>query len=1414
MDSRKILKGIWIIFLGLGLVTASGAFGAVKPGLPHAPKGVDKKALMQKVVKLQIPFVENQGQIPDEQIRFYAKTFGGTAFVTDKGEMIYSFPAGRSLGALDDYSLRHRPTTDLTIKESLVGAPLAAPRGIEAAQTKINYFTGNDPAKWRTNLMTYNSVSLGEVYPGIEVSLKAQGKNLEKVFVVKPGADPDNIKLEIAGADSLRITERGELEANSSYGCASFAKPVGYQEIRGEKIGVSVTYRQAVPGPGSESSRLAYGFDVGEYDKSHPLVIDPALVYSTYLGGSGSDSGIAIAVDASGNAYVAGKTSSTDFLTQSPLQASSAGGTDVFVTKMNASGALVYSTYLGGSNTDGSSYVGIAVDAYGNAYITGGTYSEDFPTQSPLQVNSGGNLDAFVTKLNASGSELIYSTYLGGSGDDSGYKIAVDGSGNAYVTGYTRSSNFPTGSPLQAVLLGENDAFVTKINASGSALVYSTYLGGGSGGEIGYGIAVDASGNAYITGVTYSTDFPTQSALQGSTGGGESDAFVTKINASGSALVYSTYLGGSNAEYGHGIAVDTSGNAYIAGVTHSTDFPTASALQAANIGMEGSGDAFVTKIDASGSALVYSTYLGGSGYDTGSGIAVDTSGNAYVEGSTDSTDFPPRSPLQAANAGGAYDAFVAKINASGSALVYSTYLGGSGSDTGQGIAVDASGNAYVTGWTNPSNFPTQSPLQASYAGGTDAFVTKISGTLLAYYPFSGNSDDESGYGNDGDPTGGPSLAADQLGNLNAAYDFPGAGGITVPIAPSINDSAFQNGYTITAWINPATLPTVESDIRNVFSKEQYNIRLRIVRSPGGYSFMQACHRVSSSGVWCLGHPTPLAEGTWYHVAVTWDNTTGAWVIYVNGKPREENVLPLYTAGDGGFWIGRDNDGHYFDGVIDEVYVYGVSLSPVEIKQNLCEGLGPGADNDADGICDMADNCPTIANPDQIDTDADGVGDGCDNCPYVINPDQLDSNGDGIGDACSYPGFAYFQDNFNGTSPDPNKWNTAAVDSGPRFCTDSDDGSNQGAGHWVNIENDQCHGQTLAAPYGTIDTADDGLLSFSAGQIKVFPYMYSGPLSKPSPIPDTGDFSLEVRMRYDSFAGNGTHFVALSSNSLDPVGTNTPFYQMVFGIEGGLGGLVVRLLPDFVAQGGGSAQVTDNISDFHTYKLQYIAGQYKLLVDGALKIGPVASPLRPKVLWMGNPLFIHWASGTWDWSDFTMDYVSVYALTGSTVDSDGDGLTDYEELNTYGSNPNDPDTDHDGLNDGQEVNVYGTNPSNRDSDSDTINDGVEVAAGTNPLNAASVPAYMTDGFDLEFIDRTKWANYEFVRRINNGVLESDLESLRRVCEQQYGFWESQQRQLHSGGRDGNRGCERGRHAARQAVRLLLIKIRQAMISSRK
>ncbi len=573
---------------------------------------------------------------------------------------------------------------------------------------------------------SYARVEYEDVYPGVNLVFHGNQGKLEYDFVVRPGADPGTIRFAFKGAEGVGLDNVGNLIVRTTGGHLIQPVPIVYQEIRSLKRPVAGRY--VIDG------QDAVRFQVADYDVGRPLVIDPVLNYSTYLGGSGREFAGAIAVDA-GSVYVTGftvsLTSAHDFPTASPLQPASGGGVDVFVAKLNPSGtALVYSTYLGGSDDERGD--GIAVDISGNAYVTGSTESMNFPTVNPMQpAYGGGDNDVFVAKLNATGSALVYSTYLGGGGDDRGLAVAVDASGNAYVTGLTTSTNFPTANAVQATFAGGGrDVFVAKLNAAGAALAYSTYLGG-SGFEDASGIALDGQGSAYVTGFTTSANFPTVNAFQSTLRNGSGNGFVTKLNPLGSAFAYSTYLGGSGGggDEGVGIAVDATGNAYVTGNTSAPDFPTTPGVLQPALKAGANpfvNDAFVAKLNATGAGLVYSTYLGGSGNDISSAIAVDTAGNAHVVGSTGSSDFPTASPLQGARGGtsNALDAFVAKVNSAGSALMYSTYLGASGDNRGVGIAVDSSGAAYVSGQTNSPAFPTTG-LQRAIGGDFDAFIVKI-----------------------------------------------------------------------------------------------------------------------------------------------------------------------------------------------------------------------------------------------------------------------------------------------------------------------------------------------------------------------------------------------------------------------------------------------------------------------------------------------------------------------------------------------------------------------------------------------------------------------------------------------------------------------------------------------------------------
>lgn len=615
----------------------------------------------------------------------------------------------------------------------LVGAnPGARVEGEDQQVSVTNYFVGNDPSKWRRSVPNYGRARYRSVYPGIDLVYYGHHGSLEYDWIVSPGADPTKIRLAFDNAHRVRIDKQGDLVVKLARGEYRHKKPVVYQEAGGKRTEVAGTWVLH----GKEA-----GFRMGSYDRGQPLVIDPALIYSTYLGGSLSDFANGIAVDRFGNSYVVGGTGSSNFPTRNANQGSLKGVEDVFVTKINPNGsAIVYSTLLGGGGPDEGH--GIAVDNAGNAYVTGSAGSFDFPILAAIQGTWGGSGDAFLAKLNPSGS-LVYSTYLGGSSIDNGTAVAVDAAGNAYITGVTYSSNLPTVNPFQAAKGAQQDAFVAKINPAGSAWVYVTYLGGNAVDE-GYAIATDASGNAYVTGQTSSTNFPLQSPIRNSNSGSSGpsvDAFVTKLNPVGSALVYSTYLGGSATDEGTAIAVDSSGSAYVAGFAGSTDFPVVNPMQ---LHLAGADDAFVTKFNPSGSALVYSTYLGGGSEDQAYGIAIDQAGNAYVTGRTNSSDFPLTNAIQATRV--AFDMFVTELNAAGTARLFSTFVGGSGSEVQiqsglAGIAVDSRGNIHVASGTPSIDFPVVNAIQKSNAGGFEdaiVFLLGNSAPSSTFNDFAGN----------------------------------------------------------------------------------------------------------------------------------------------------------------------------------------------------------------------------------------------------------------------------------------------------------------------------------------------------------------------------------------------------------------------------------------------------------------------------------------------------------------------------------------------------------------------------------------------------------------------------------------------------------------------------------------------------
>jgi len=745
MGFRALLVMALLAMLALSTGAQPGTGSPVSNSAPH--RSASAVEVLETYGQLPLSFEPNQGQF-DAQVKFISRGAGYSLFLTPtEAVLVLRKPAVQeredptALESALAQAEEKQAVEQTVLRMQLVGAN-AAPQmvGLEELPGKVNYFLGNDPAKWRANVPTYAKVKYQDVYLGVDLVYYGNQGQLEYDFVIAPGADPAVIRLDFAGAEKLELDAEGELVMNIAGEQVRMRKPVIYQERDGKREEISGGYallsHEAEEGEGLHQ----VGFRLGRYDTGRPLVIDPVLVYSTYLGGSGGEFVRGFAVDPSGNVYIAGGTFSTNFPTANAVQPAFGGGfTDEFVTKLNPTGGFIYSTYLGGSgsesNFSGGGLNSVAVDPSGNAYVVGSTNSTDFPIANAVQSTFGGGFtDAFVTKLSATGG-LDYSTYLGGSGSDTIWRLNADASGNAYVAGNTTSSNFPTTNAVQPIFGGSNeDFFVTKFNATGGD-VYSTYLGGNDRELFFPDLTVDASGNAYVTGVTRSHNFPTWNAVQSNHGGGLEDVFVTKLNATGE-FVYSTFLGGSAIDVANHFAVDTSGNTFVAGHTTSANFPTVNAVQSTFLG--GGIDAFVTKLNAAG-GFVYSTYLGGSGFDLDRDFAVDISGNAYLVGDTDSTNYPTANAVQA-TFGGGRDIVMTKLNATGG-LVYSTYLGGSGSDQLPDLAVDASSNAYVVGDTDSTNFPTANAVQPTFGGSLDAFATKLNATgALVYSTYLGGSD--------------------------------------------------------------------------------------------------------------------------------------------------------------------------------------------------------------------------------------------------------------------------------------------------------------------------------------------------------------------------------------------------------------------------------------------------------------------------------------------------------------------------------------------------------------------------------------------------------------------------------------------------------------------------------------------------
>lgn len=701
----------------VGICLAHSSLGWA--GSPALPEKTWVPSTIRSYV-LPLSFEANQGQVA-APVKYLARGQGYSLFLT---------PGAAVLGLRSEGA--GKPTQ--WVRLVLQGTPTAPViTAEEPLAGRNNYFVGSDPRQWRTNIPTFARVRYQQVYPGVDLIYYGRQGRLENDFEVSAGVNPKVISWRLEGAEGIHVDSRGDLVLSVGGSEVRLQQPRAYQLEDGQQRDIPIRYRVH----GQKVS-----FALGKYNRLQNLVIDPVLTYSTYLGGTGSETAYSVAIDSAGDAYVTGVTASTNFpTTASAYQPVYAGDGDVFVTEFNPAGTgILFSTFLGGTGDDTPAQ--IIRDGAGEIFIVGSTTSSNFPTTPAVfQPIYGGNQDAFLTEMKADGSALIYSTYIGGTGTDFGTAVTLDASGNAYVVGSTQSTDFPTKNPIQLGNVGLYDAFVTEVSSTG-ALVYSTYLGG-SLSDYGTGIAVDSTGDIYVSGYTYSTNFPTQNALQSSLAGG-SDLFITEFKPGSSSLLYSTYLGGSSVDRATAMIMDSGGSIYLTGDTQSANFPvTGTAYQSS---LAGTDNAFITKVAPGGSTLSFSTFFGGGQTDQANAIALDAAGNVCITGFTQSDNFPRLDSFQnvlgtsgAGNCGSTNlvnvptvicaDAFVAKFAPTG-IPIFSSFLGGSGTDSGQGIAVDSTGGIYVVGGTASPNFPvTAGAYQWLYQGtdaSTTAFVSKIS----------------------------------------------------------------------------------------------------------------------------------------------------------------------------------------------------------------------------------------------------------------------------------------------------------------------------------------------------------------------------------------------------------------------------------------------------------------------------------------------------------------------------------------------------------------------------------------------------------------------------------------------------------------------------------------------------------------
>lgn len=952
-------RSIYFAAAGLALMAVFG--GVILERSSAMDQPIPGDATLHNLTDCGIQFTANHGQYHD--LVLYRADANGAVIWLTQNDIYYHFtrliPSQDAtdppveLGHLS--SQRSDSLASLVVKMSLLGAQSSNPvEGQGALGSTNNYFLGANRQTWRTNVPNYQEVVYQQVYAGIDLKFKSVYAHLEYDFIVAPLADPGQIRLQYHGIDSLEIDGSGDLIAHTAFGQLRKTRPYTYQLDGEQQFTLDVNYILF--------GNNTFGFDLGpEYDSTLPLIIDPVLSYSGFIGGGANDYGRGVAIDTLGCAYVTGYTNSLDFPVAAALDETYNDTTpsahDVFVLKFAATGdSLIYSTYIGGAEADDRG-LGIAVNGQGEVYVTGVTKSSDFPIANAAQASIAGGQDAFLAKLSAAGDALIYSTYLGGTLDDVGSGVAVDESDRAFVVGNTGSDDFNLSStPFDNTLDGAQDAFMARFSPAG-VIEVSTYLGG-TANDYGVGIAISPDSAAMITGYTSSSDFPTVNAYDSvySSGATFGDAFVARFDTSGNSLAYSTYLGGSSDDLALALAVDELGSAYLTGYTLSTDFPLLNAYDSV---FQGYLMVFITKLGPAGDSLAYSTYLGGWNAEFGTSIAVDQDGEAYVTGATNSQNFPTVEAFDPIFGAG-YDGFIAALSDDGDSLIYCTFLGGvGGDDFPYGIRVDTSLNAYVAGYTGSGDFPTLDPVQDSLSGGFDAFITKLA--RVEYICVD----------SDGDGFGDPGYPENHCPEDNCPNIFnPDQEDLDADLVGDSCDNCLD-------VYNPTQTDTDLDGIGDA---------------------CDTCTDSDGDGFGDPGFPNNTCP------------TDNCPTIY---NPAQEDADGDAIGDSCDVCTDIDGDGYGDPG-------YPVNTCPEDNCPSIANPLQD--DFDGDGIGDPCDNCISVFNPVQQDTDEDGVGDSCDtctdgdgdgfgdpgfpantcdldNCPLVYNPSQSDADSNGVGDAC-------------------------------------------------------------------------------------------------------------------------------------------------------------------------------------------------------------------------------------------------------------------------------------------------------------------------------------------------------------------------------------------------------------------------------